>query len=154
MGYRLLQKIWDSGIGLSSWMIELQENPSLVDTNPMLKDLYASLFSDRPRKILELGKLFLTLWILIPHIAILSIGAGIGMLSVVLAVMRSALLFPDDHVDHIFATDVGKRNLCSCHLLFLNCFIPPNRVSHATAQAEHFGKYAILHLDKSTRPGA
>jgi hypothetical protein len=37
-------------------MIELQENQSLVDTNPMLKGLYASLLSDRPRKILELGK--------------------------------------------------------------------------------------------------
>jgi hypothetical protein len=70
MGYRLFQKIWDSGIGLSSWMIELQENQSLVDTNPMLKDLYASLLSDRPRKILELGKLFLILWIIIPNIAI------------------------------------------------------------------------------------
>jgi len=94
----------------------------LVETNPMLKELYASLFSDRPRKILELGKLFPTLRILIPHIAILCIGAGIGMLSVVLAVMRSALSFPDDHVDHILATDVGKRNLCPCHLLFLSCF--------------------------------
>jgi hypothetical protein len=135
-------------------MIELQENPSLVDTNPMLKDLYASLFSDRPRKILELGKLFLTLRILIPHIAISCIGAGIGMLSVVLTVMRSALSFPDDYVDHILATDVGKLDLCPCHLLFLNCFIPHNRVSHATAQAEHFGKYAILHLDQSTRPDA
>lgn len=154
MGYRSFQKIWDSGIGLSSWMIELQENRSLVDTNPMLKDLYASLLSDRPRKILELGKLFLTLRILIPHIAILFIGAGIGMLSVVLAVMRSALSFPDDHVEHILATDVGKRNLFPCHLLFFNCFIPHNRVSHATTRAEHFSKYAILHIDKSARLGA
>jgi len=61
MGYRLFQKIWDSGIGLSSWLIELQENQLLIDTHPILKNLHSSLLADRPRKILELGKLFLTL---------------------------------------------------------------------------------------------
>jgi len=58
----------------------------LIDATPALKDLHASLFSDQPRKILELG-------------------AGIGMLSVALAVMRSAL-FVEDHGDNILATDV------------------------------------------------
>jgi hypothetical protein len=46
----IFQKIWDSGIGLSSWLWELHDDPS-----PFLNDLKDILFSDRQRKILELG---------------------------------------------------------------------------------------------------
>ena len=54
MPYRLFQKIWDSGIGLSSWLIDFKENRSYHDTR--LQDLHDALFLNEPRNILELGE--------------------------------------------------------------------------------------------------
>ena len=48
------QKIWDSGIGLSSWLVDFKENRSYH--NSRLQDLYDVLFLNEPRNILELGE--------------------------------------------------------------------------------------------------
>jgi hypothetical protein len=50
MLYRRVQKIWDSGVGLSSWLLELGKETT---NSSKLKD---ALFSFGPRNILELGK--------------------------------------------------------------------------------------------------
>ncbi|KAF9564244.1 hypothetical protein CPC08DRAFT_741530 [Agrocybe pediades] len=67
--FDLDKKIWDSGIGLSSWLVELKENVSMRETNSHLQSLHDSLFSSKPRRILELG-------------------TGIGFVSAIISVLR------------------------------------------------------------------
>ncbi|KAH9479687.1 Protein-lysine N-methyltransferase EFM3 [Psilocybe cubensis] len=85
--FDLDKKIWDSGLGLCSWLIELKENPALRADNVELQRLRDSLFSDEPRKILELG-------------------AGVGILLAVIATLRSDLTNVKTGTDNLFATDV------------------------------------------------
>ena len=87
-------------------------------------------------------------------VAISCLGAGIGMLSVVLAVMQPALSFAEDHGNCILATDIGEYNLCPPHpLVFNKTVVRHNRVSHAAPQEEHLGKFTILHLNETIRLG-
>ncbi|KAF8972670.1 putative methyltransferase-domain-containing protein [Flammula alnicola] len=87
--FDLDKKIWDSGIGLSSWLVHLQENATLGGKNPRIQELRDCLFSEEPRNILELG-------------------AGIGILSIALAVLRSRPTAPELPKDRIIATDVDS----------------------------------------------
>ncbi|KAF8801323.1 hypothetical protein BYT27DRAFT_7115211 [Phlegmacium glaucopus] len=88
--FDLDKKIWDSGIGLSSWLVDFKENfTQRSQDNTRLQHLHDSLFSNEPRNILELG-------------------AGIGMVSVVLGVLRSGLnpQSSEGGKDCILTTDV------------------------------------------------
>ncbi|KDR67996.1 hypothetical protein GALMADRAFT_272842 [Galerina marginata CBS 339.88] len=86
--FDLDKKIWDSGIGLSSWLVDLKVNSVLLESHPQLQDLHDSLFSQQPRRILELG-------------------AGIGIVSVALAVLRAgSQAMGEQETNFILATDV------------------------------------------------
>lgn len=49
------QKIWDSGIGLSAWLVHLYENPGVPGSNLERERLCDALFAEAPRTILDLG---------------------------------------------------------------------------------------------------
>ncbi|KAF9477753.1 hypothetical protein BDN70DRAFT_907091 [Pholiota conissans] len=87
--FDLDKKIWDSGIGLSAWLVHLHENPNAPGSNPRREKLRDALFAEEPRRILELG-------------------AGIGMLSIAFAVMRSRPLSSEKVNDRIIATDIDS----------------------------------------------
>ncbi|RDB15874.1 hypothetical protein Hypma_003674 [Hypsizygus marmoreus] len=83
--FDLDKKIWDSGVGLSSWLVGLEENS--VQT-PGVEELKAVLFSSEPRNVLELG-------------------AGIGIVGLTLAALRSSKQTSEqDTVDRIIMTDL------------------------------------------------
>lgn len=54
-----VQKIWDSGIGLSSWTAGLKESNAVPESESGegMTKLVSVLFSDSPCKIVELGLL-------------------------------------------------------------------------------------------------
>ncbi|PPQ63386.1 hypothetical protein CVT24_005651 [Panaeolus cyanescens] len=88
--FDLDKKIWDSGIGLSAWLMQYQERPSLSEDNTVLKALRDVLFSQKPIHAVELG-------------------TGIGIVSVAVASLRSGIQRKDgdeNGVDKIFSTDV------------------------------------------------
>ncbi len=60
------QKIWDSGIGLSAFLVHLYENPGVPGSNPGRERLRDALFAEAPRTILDLGAC-----IYYPHASIL-----------------------------------------------------------------------------------
>ncbi|KAF8547475.1 hypothetical protein OG21DRAFT_1378456, partial [Imleria badia] len=73
--FDLDKKIWDSGIGLSSWLVQLFSGQGM-ETDGTLSDLRESLFSTDGRHILELG-------------------AGTGIVAITLAILRSTLDLSD-----------------------------------------------------------
>ena len=110
--YRLLQKIWDSGIGLSSWLVQLKEDHSLVQDNVLLQDLKQTLFSEEPKKVLELGTVH-RISVLWTHLLMLYLtGAGIGIVSATLSVLRSSFSTRTGQ-DCILATDVRKYDFAA-----------------------------------------
>ncbi|KAG9309578.1 putative methyltransferase-domain-containing protein [Chiua virens] len=70
--FDLDKKIWDSGIGLSSWLVQLYNANPGVGMDETLSDVRSSLFSTDARHILELG-------------------AGTGIVAITLAILRSTL---------------------------------------------------------------
>ncbi|KIJ65120.1 hypothetical protein HYDPIDRAFT_88870 [Hydnomerulius pinastri MD-312] len=68
--FDLDKKIWDSGIGLSSWMTQLFTEK--LESSALLSDLRDSLLSREARNILELG-------------------AGTGIVAITLGILRSKL---------------------------------------------------------------
>ncbi|KAF8159813.1 putative methyltransferase-domain-containing protein [Crassisporium funariophilum] len=84
--FDLDKKIWDSGIGLSSWFVNIKEKEGIDQRS---KSLHDALFAKAPRKMLELG-------------------AGIGILAVTLAILRSGLTPPEGPKDVIITTDVSS----------------------------------------------
>ena len=109
MGCRSVQKIWDSGIGLSAWLVHLHENPSASGSNPRREKLRDALFAEEPRRILELGQYWFTVSrFRKSNFLSFELGAGIGMLSIALAVMRSRPLSSEQVNDRIIATDIGE----------------------------------------------
>ncbi|KIJ20655.1 hypothetical protein PAXINDRAFT_174160 [Paxillus involutus ATCC 200175] len=82
--FDLDKKIWDSGIGLSSWLIQLFTGK--LEATKVLSDLRESLFSRDSRNILELG-------------------AGTGVVAITLAILRSRLDL-SDQTGHIVTTDL------------------------------------------------
>ncbi|KAJ8473596.1 hypothetical protein ONZ45_g16238 [Pleurotus djamor] len=101
--FDLDKKIWDSGIGLSSWIVGfLGTNEPL---NPQLSRLYDTLFSAKTKRIVELG-------------------TGTGMVSLVLSTARAALLSEEANVAGIVATDLPSALPLLEHNIELNrsCF--------------------------------
>ncbi|OBZ66853.1 hypothetical protein A0H81_13122 [Grifola frondosa] len=70
--FDLDKKIWDSGIGLSSWIVNLSNSPSEINESGVITRLKEILFSSEPRNYLELG-------------------AGTGIVSLTLGALRSSL---------------------------------------------------------------
>ncbi|KAJ3927472.1 MAG: putative methyltransferase-domain-containing protein [Lentinula lateritia] len=73
--FDLDKKSWDSGIGLSSWLVALAGNVDIIIRDPsssVASQLRKVLFSPGPRKIIELG-------------------AGTGIVSLTLGALRSVL---------------------------------------------------------------
>lgn len=68
--FDLDKKVWDSGIGLSSWIVDLANEQS-ASAPPIVDAMRRALFSSEARQILELG-------------------AGTGIVSLVLGALRSA----------------------------------------------------------------
>lgn len=52
-----LQKIWDSGIGLSAWLVELAARSSVPHQSTLCEELYTLLFARERCGIIELGGL-------------------------------------------------------------------------------------------------
>ncbi|TRM65377.1 hypothetical protein BD626DRAFT_217798 [Schizophyllum amplum] len=71
-GYDLDKKIWDSGIGLSSWICGLAHATSEAECNDLVQKMRRALFGLGGRRIIELG-------------------AGTGIMSLALAALRYLL---------------------------------------------------------------
>lgn len=103
-----MQKVWDSGIGLSSWLSELYQSNDL-ETHTSPAKVRDAIFGVGPRNILELGMFSgLRFW----ELAVLTIfaGAGTGIVALTLAVLRSSMKALDnseEQADCIYTTDVG-----------------------------------------------
>ncbi|KAI9067953.1 hypothetical protein FKP32DRAFT_1643182 [Trametes sanguinea] len=83
--YDLDKKIWDSGIGLSSWLVQLAQEPVQASEHAEVSRAQDALFSSEPRKIIELG-------------------AGTGIVSLTLGALRSVSL--KDEAGCILTTDL------------------------------------------------
>ncbi|PCH44143.1 hypothetical protein WOLCODRAFT_104648 [Wolfiporia cocos MD-104 SS10] len=69
--FDLDKKVWDSGVGMSSWLVTLAHDQLEADASSDLMSLKDALFSSEPRDILELG-------------------AGTGIVSMTLGTLRHA----------------------------------------------------------------
>ncbi|KAI0766645.1 putative methyltransferase-domain-containing protein [Trametes elegans] len=84
--FDLDKKIWDSGIGLSSWLVQLaQEHPQTDDGRVTLSHARDAMFSPERRNIVELG-------------------AGTGIVSLTLGALRS--LYARGKDGYIMTTDL------------------------------------------------
>ncbi|KAG8214981.1 putative methyltransferase-domain-containing protein [Butyriboletus roseoflavus] len=107
--FDLDKKIWDSGIGLSSWLVQLFAKGA--ETGGMLYDLRESLFSTDARYILELG-------------------TGTGIVAITLAILRSTLDLLDQP-GSILTTDLPsaipilQENVAFNHPLMSECVPQP-----------------------------
>ncbi|KAF8074692.1 putative methyltransferase-domain-containing protein [Lyophyllum atratum] len=85
--FDLDKKVWDSGVGLSSWLVGLEQS---ADTEGALAELKNAIFSEESRNILELG-------------------AGMGIVGLSLAALRSTSMQPSTGVgDRIIMTDLDS----------------------------------------------
>ncbi|KAG6907137.1 hypothetical protein DXG01_010356 [Tephrocybe rancida] len=85
--FDLDKKVWDSGIGLSSWLVRLEQS---THTEELLSKVEEVLFSTKPRNILELG-------------------TGIGIVGITLAALRSTRLTSAAGLqDRIVTTDLDS----------------------------------------------
>ncbi|KAI5984289.1 putative methyltransferase-domain-containing protein [Pisolithus albus] len=113
--FDLDKKVWDSGIGLSSWLVQLY-NGGQVDASSALSHMQQALFSSDCRNIIELGTLSAFTWNT-DHVAFLA-GAGTGIVAITLGILRSKL---DTHgqLGRIVTTDLPsalpllQRNISS-----------------------------------------
>ncbi|THH04907.1 hypothetical protein EW146_g10046, partial [Bondarzewia mesenterica] len=97
-GSPLLRKLWDSGIGLGSWLTELRDIDDGEVRDPLVKRVKATLFQKETCDVIELG-------------------AGTGIVSLVLAALRSSSeSTPEDHRTRILTTDLPS----SIHLMTHN----------------------------------
>ncbi|KAI9457181.1 putative methyltransferase-domain-containing protein [Boletus coccyginus] len=100
--FDLDKKIWDSGIGLGSWLVQLFSGMG-AETGGTLSDLHESLFSTDARHILELG-------------------AGTGIVAITIAILRSTLAL-SDQPGSIVTTDL--HNITSSRSLTSRCVPQP-----------------------------
>ncbi|KAF9452441.1 hypothetical protein P691DRAFT_697045 [Macrolepiota fuliginosa MF-IS2] len=84
--FDLDKKIWDSGIGLSSWLLDFQ-NLGQSQRTRSLEILWDALFSAERRHMVELG-------------------AGTGIVSLVVASLRAHFNTPEHQEDRIITTDL------------------------------------------------
>ncbi|KAG6873509.1 hypothetical protein C0995_014777 [Termitomyces sp. Mi166 len=100
--FDLDKKVWDSGIGLSSWLVGLEQSTNVEGLVSKLKDV---LFSRQSRNILELGKSLVSNCFFAAHRK--QLGAGIGIVGLSLAALRSTRSPCNEGVqDRIIATDL------------------------------------------------
>ncbi|KAH9830026.1 putative methyltransferase-domain-containing protein [Rhodofomes roseus] len=83
--FDLDKKVWDSGIGLSSWITTLANDDSIASSAGILARMKSAILSPERRSIIELG-------------------AGTGMVSLTLGALRSAKA-PDDS---LLTTDLAS----------------------------------------------
>ncbi|KAG6898321.1 hypothetical protein C0992_011913 [Termitomyces sp. T32_za158] len=101
--FDLDKKVWDSGIGLSSWLVGLEQSTHAEGLVLKLKDV---IFSPQPRNILELGKAF-SLILCFAATQYDRLGTGIGVVGLSLAALRSTRSPPSEGTqDRIIATDL------------------------------------------------
>ncbi|PFH51028.1 hypothetical protein AMATHDRAFT_59959 [Amanita thiersii Skay4041] len=115
--FDLDKKVWDSGIGLSSWLVNLAHNeivslsneaPNLDTIKALIDALRDSLFANQPRCIIELG-------------------AGTGVVALTIATLRRALTTIEGLQGHVITTDLPsampllEHNIHSNARLFLDC---------------------------------
>ncbi|KNZ77369.1 UPF0665 family protein C23C4.06c [Termitomyces sp. J132] len=86
--FDLDKKVWDSGIGLSSWLVGLEQS---IDAEDLVLKLKNVIFSRHSRNVLELGK---------------NLSAGIGIVGLTLAALRSTRPLNEGAQDRIIATDL------------------------------------------------
>jgi len=91
---------------LGSWLCDLKQNPQLSESSATLHGLQTILFSKKNSKILELGELRCSARVLNVHELLAQLGAGIGMVSVAMAILRCNM-GPGDVDDSILTTDVS-----------------------------------------------
>jgi protein N-lysine methyltransferase METTL21D len=122
----MFQKIWDSGIGLSSWLIGLDNGSQPADG--ILATLKDALFSVQKRNILELGMVSRPVVMFAEGAPV---GTGTGIVSLTLAAIISAKnIFPATP-GHIITTDLGMWP--SIYLQGLHLIIQTTRIRDASA---------------------
>ena len=139
MGRLRFQKLWDSGIGLSAWLVRLSVTDvylPAVASEPsrpaIIQELKDRLFGHDDCHIIELGNapsstsLLIMAVVTVPYHA----GAGTGIVSLVLAALRSAnptsgSSSTSNHRTCILSTDLreSSRSISDWHL-----YNPPNGV--------------------------
>ncbi|KAM6496845.1 putative methyltransferase domain containing protein [Amanita muscaria] len=107
--FDLDKKIWDSGIGLSSWLVNLAHaahddgpptdlDESLKLKSRLVRESRDALFADQPRNIVELVKLLA---------GVSCVGAGTGIVALTIGALRAALGPADANPEsHIITTDL------------------------------------------------
>ncbi|KAI0312908.1 putative methyltransferase-domain-containing protein [Amylostereum chailletii] len=83
--FDLDKKLWDSGVGLSAWLVQ-QVQTSALNSCALVDQMRAALFGTQCRA--------------------LELGAGTGMVSLVLAALREAGVCEDERVTRIYASDL------------------------------------------------
>ncbi|KAH9039287.1 putative methyltransferase-domain-containing protein [Lactarius pseudohatsudake] len=111
-GSQALQKLWDSGIGLSAWLVRL--TAAAASRPALVQELRSRLFAPKECYIIELG-------------------AGTGIVSLVLAALRSSDTACAAHETCIFSTDLPSSmelmnyNIHANTALYPHC--PPTALS-------------------------
>lgn len=97
--------MWDSGIGLSSWLVRLS-SAEQTETTPLLSELRQSLLEGKDRNIIELGE---TIVFNLEHYVIppLCVGAGTGIVAITLSILRSKL-DTSENLGRILTTDLRE----------------------------------------------
>ncbi|KAI9440751.1 hypothetical protein H4582DRAFT_1492545 [Lactarius indigo] len=85
VSFDLDKKLWDSGIGLSAWLLRL--SAAAASQPALVQELRSRLFAPKECYVIELG-------------------AGTGIVSLVLAALRSSDTASASHETHIFSTDL------------------------------------------------
>ncbi|KAH9928793.1 putative methyltransferase-domain-containing protein [Amylocystis lapponica] len=111
--FDLDKKVWDSGVGLSSWIVDLTDQQQGSEKPPRVNKLKEVLLSPHPCHVLELG-------------------AGTGIVSLTLGVLRSAAQAPQK--GSIVTTDLPsampllEHNISMNESLFVHSSVRPHAV--------------------------
>ncbi|RPD52647.1 hypothetical protein L226DRAFT_460788 [Lentinus tigrinus ALCF2SS1-7] len=110
--FDLDKKVWDSGVGLSSWLVELASSPHGASGEPAsIAQARDALLSSDGRRIIELG-------------------AGTGIISLTLGALRSARTTQKD--GYILTTDLGSALPLLQHNITTNANLFSTPSSHPT----------------------
>ncbi|KAF8273188.1 putative methyltransferase-domain-containing protein [Lactarius quietus] len=99
VSFDLDKKLWDSGIGLSAWLVRLSAAEDVASQPALVQELRSRLFAPQECHIIELG-------------------AGTGIVSLVLAALRSSDAACATYETRIFSTDL----LSSMELMHYNIY--------------------------------
>jgi hypothetical protein len=124
IGQLRFQKLWDSGIGLSAWLVRLSvtdvDAPAVTSESSqagIVQELKDRLFGRDDCHIVELGNAASSSGFLIMTVVIYDhVGAGTGIVSLVLAALRSASPTSEststsNHGTCILSTDLRELSL-------------------------------------------